>query len=136
MLFVFLCLTYLTQSDSLQVHPGCCKWHYFILFICSIPGDSNCLHSFRPIFFALSDQLPHCLVLWCISFTVNNTLCCDYLHATCKCDYLHASQKQWKCQFLHASYLSRLMGTQQLPIKYQERKRDGRQERRKGLSLE
>ena len=31
MMFVFLCLTYFTQYDNLQVHPCCCKWHYFIL---------------------------------------------------------------------------------------------------------
>ena len=30
--FVFLFLTYFTQYDNLQVHPYCCKWHYFILF--------------------------------------------------------------------------------------------------------
>ena len=30
--FVFLRLTYFTQYDNLQVHPYCCKWHYFILF--------------------------------------------------------------------------------------------------------
>ena len=23
-------LTYFTQYDNLQVHPCCCKWHYFI----------------------------------------------------------------------------------------------------------
>ena len=31
-IFLFLCLTYFTQYDNLQVHPCCCKWHYFILF--------------------------------------------------------------------------------------------------------
>ena len=30
---VFLFLTYFTQYDNLQVHPCCCKWLYFILFI-------------------------------------------------------------------------------------------------------
>ena len=32
MIFVFLCLTYFTQYDKLQVHPCCCRWHYFVLF--------------------------------------------------------------------------------------------------------
>ena len=32
MIFVFLCLTYFTLYDNLQVHSCCCKWHYFILF--------------------------------------------------------------------------------------------------------
>ena len=32
MVFVFLFLTYFTWYDNLQVHPCCCKWHYFILF--------------------------------------------------------------------------------------------------------
>ena len=32
MIFIFLCLIYFTQYDNLQVHPCCCKWHYFILF--------------------------------------------------------------------------------------------------------
>ena len=30
-IFVSLSQTYFTQSDNLQVHPYCCKWH-FILF--------------------------------------------------------------------------------------------------------
>ena len=33
MIFVFLCLTYFTQHDNLQVHPCHCKWHYFVLFL-------------------------------------------------------------------------------------------------------
>ena len=33
MIFVLLCLTYFTQYDNLQVHPCCCKWHYFVLFL-------------------------------------------------------------------------------------------------------
>ena len=32
MIFVVLFLTYFTQYDNLQVHPCCCKWHYFTLF--------------------------------------------------------------------------------------------------------
>ena len=32
MVFVLLCLTYLTQYDNLWVHLCCCKWHYFVLF--------------------------------------------------------------------------------------------------------
>ena len=32
MIFVFLCLIYFTWYENLQVHPCCCKWHYFILF--------------------------------------------------------------------------------------------------------
>ena len=31
-IFLFLCLTYLSLSDTLWVHPCCYKWHYFILF--------------------------------------------------------------------------------------------------------
>ena len=30
---VFLFLTYFTQYDNLQLHPCCCKWHYFIPFM-------------------------------------------------------------------------------------------------------
>ena len=26
---LFVCLTYFTQYDNLQVHPCCCKWYYF-----------------------------------------------------------------------------------------------------------
>ena len=33
MVFVFLFLTYFTQDESLQFHPCCCKWHYFVLFL-------------------------------------------------------------------------------------------------------
>ena len=31
--FDFLCLTYCTQHNALEVHPCCCKWQDFILFI-------------------------------------------------------------------------------------------------------
>ena len=33
MICVFLCLTYLTQYDSLWVHTHFYKWHYLILFM-------------------------------------------------------------------------------------------------------
>ena len=32
MVFVFLSDNF-TQYDNLQLHPCCCKWHYFILFL-------------------------------------------------------------------------------------------------------
>ena len=33
MIFVFLSLTYFTWYDNLQVHPSCCKWHYFFFAV-------------------------------------------------------------------------------------------------------
>ena len=30
---VFLCLTCFSKHNALQVHPSCCKWHCFILFL-------------------------------------------------------------------------------------------------------
>ena len=33
MVFVFLCLTYFTWHNALQVHPCCCRWQNFILFL-------------------------------------------------------------------------------------------------------
>ena len=33
MVFVFLLLTYFTWYENFQVHPCCCKWHYFVLFM-------------------------------------------------------------------------------------------------------
>ena len=33
MVFVFLFLTYFTQYEKLQLHPCCCRWHYFVLFL-------------------------------------------------------------------------------------------------------
>ena len=33
MVSVFLFLTYFTQYESLQFHPCCCKWHYFVLLM-------------------------------------------------------------------------------------------------------
>ena len=29
---VFAFLNYITQDESIQFHPCCCKWHYFVLF--------------------------------------------------------------------------------------------------------
>ena len=31
-IFDFVCQTYFTYCDNLQVHPCCCKWHYYVLF--------------------------------------------------------------------------------------------------------
>ena len=33
MVFVLLFVTYLTQYENLQLHPCCCKWHYFVLSV-------------------------------------------------------------------------------------------------------
>ena len=44
MVFVFLFLTYFTWYDNLQVHPCCCKWHYFILLYDWV--IFYCVHSF------------------------------------------------------------------------------------------
>ena len=30
--FIFLCVTYFTRHNTLQVHPCCCKWQILILF--------------------------------------------------------------------------------------------------------
>ena len=30
--FVFLCLTYFTEHNTLQVYPCCCEWKFFIVF--------------------------------------------------------------------------------------------------------
>ena len=45
MIFVFLCLNYFTQSDNAQVHPCCCKWCYFILFVANAPLYMYCTSS-------------------------------------------------------------------------------------------
>ena len=58
--FVFLCLTYFTYHNALQVHSCCCKWQHFILFygwivfhcvcVCvsiissSVNGHLGCIH--------------------------------------------------------------------------------------------
>ena len=31
-MFVFLCLTYFTKHNALQIGPYCCKWQNFTLF--------------------------------------------------------------------------------------------------------
>ena len=33
MAFVFFFTTYFTQYDKFCIHPCCCKWHYFVLFM-------------------------------------------------------------------------------------------------------
>ena len=34
--FVFLCLTYFTQHNTLQIHPCCCKWQDCIFYVVAI----------------------------------------------------------------------------------------------------
>ena len=46
MIYVFLCLTYFTQYDNLQVYPCCCKWHNFILFYGSVMFHCIMYHFF------------------------------------------------------------------------------------------
>ena len=35
-MFPLLCLSYFTPNDTLQAHPCCCRWFYFILFNASL----------------------------------------------------------------------------------------------------
>ena len=35
-IFIFLCQTYFTLYDNLEVHQCCCQWHYFVLFCESV----------------------------------------------------------------------------------------------------
>ena len=58
-IFAFLCLTYFAYYDNLQVHPCCCKWHYFILFqwlsnipLCVCTISSLSVHLSTDIFLA------------------------------------------------------------------------------------
>ena len=37
MVFVFLCLTYFSQHNAIQIYPCCLKWKDFILFMANIP---------------------------------------------------------------------------------------------------
>ena len=53
MILVFLCLTYFTQYDNLQVHPCCYKWHYFIFLWL------NCIVYMYHIFFIHSSVDEH-----------------------------------------------------------------------------
>ena len=67
MIFVMLCLTYLMQYESLQLHPHCCEWHYFLLFLwlSSIP---------LYICTASSVSTPMQMDIWFLSLSV---CCCD-----------------------------------------------------------
>ena len=49
MIFVFLCRTYFTQYDNLQVYTCCCKWHYFILFNGGI--IFHCIYALHLLYF-------------------------------------------------------------------------------------
>ena len=57
--FVFLCLTYFTEHNTLQVHPCCCKLQNFTLFM----GESTVNFSILNIvFFSFR------ISIWCIFF--------------------------------------------------------------------
>ena len=42
-MFIFLCLTYFTKHNTLEVHPCCCKWQNFILFLLAEEYSSVCV---------------------------------------------------------------------------------------------
>ena len=62
MIFLFLCLTYFTQYDSLQVRLCCYKWHYFIHFNGSV--IFRCIyvpHLLYPFLYQWISRLLSCL---------------------------------------------------------------------------
>ena len=96
MIFVFLCLTYFTQYDNLQVHPCCCKWHYFILFLrlSNIP-----LHLLYPFICRWTFRLLPCLG-YCKQ-------CCNEHWGACiflKYGFLRIYAQEWDCWIMWQLY--------------------------------
>ena len=70
LVFVFFCLVYVTQHDDSQVHPCCCKGHYFILFNgwvilqCVCVCVCVCIHT-TSVYSSVCGHL-HCFHVWAI----------------------------------------------------------------------
>ena len=74
-----LCLIYFTQHDTLQVHPCCCKWHYFI-FMANIPLYT-CTTSSLSI--PLLMDILAVSTAWLLKTVLQRTLGCIYLLGSC-----------------------------------------------------
>ena len=63
--FVFFCLTYFTEHNALQVHPGCCKWQMsFFVWPSSIPLAYVCVYICVCVYVCVCV----CLSIQCIFF--------------------------------------------------------------------
>ena len=83
MVFVFLFLTYFTQYETLQLHPCCCTWHYFILFM------------------AEQYSIVYMCYVFLVHSSVNVHLGCFHALAIEQCFYEHAGA----CIFLNYSFV-------------------------------
>ena len=103
MVFVFLLLTDFTQYDNLQLHPCCCKWHYFVLFFFKFLLEYSCftmlcqflLYSklnqlyiyIYPLFFGFPSHLGHHRALSRVPCALQVLI--NYLFYTQQCIYVN-----------------------------------------------
>ena len=100
MVLAFLGLTYFTQQDNFQVHPCCCKWHYFILFYGQV------------VFLCL--YIPHLLYPFICRWTFRLFPCLGYCEQCCyehrgACIFLNYSfvwiyAQEWDCWIIWQLY--------------------------------
>ena len=60
-IFLFLCLIDFTQGNTLQVHPCCCRWPYFILFNNWVLFHYTCVRRLCPFLCRWTFRLLPCL---------------------------------------------------------------------------
>ena len=73
--FVFSCLTYLTQHNALQVHPCCRQWKIFILFYGQVVFHCMCMYHIFFIHSSLDGYLGSVHTLVIIDSAVLNMGC-------------------------------------------------------------
>ena len=89
--FVFLCLSYFTKPNTLQVHRSCCKWQDFTLFYGWVLVHCVCSHTHYIFFIKVAS-----IVRWlCIMLLMNLGVHISF--QICIFIFLQIYTLEWNC---------------------------------------
>ena len=101
MVFVFFFLTYFTQDESLQFHPCCYKWHYFILFYGQVVSYCVYIPHLPDAVILSVDIWVDSMIGYCEQCCNEHAGACAFFKETLVCIYA----QEWDCQVIWQFYV-------------------------------